>query len=201
MADEPEPIEVQVSNYDELIRHLYNVALQHRESFEGMAVSHSGGASIFVEVQEKGQKQRYVFSNPNPNSMRSFWLSLRDSGYLQGAIILHEDIIRDVNALLARRRLEKESAEATQDEQKRQAEIVAIKERRESRRWWVSLLVQSVIAIAAAVVTAVLADYYSSRILSGKVNELEKDVSSLKASVQAGRSGASLPNTKPASTP
>jgi hypothetical protein len=116
MGQGPEPIEVPVKNYDELVGKLYEIAIKYRNSFDGMAVGHDAGADIFVAVLDKGQKQRYVFTNPNPGSMRSLWLLLNGSGYLEDSLILHEGIIRDVSEHLERRRLEAERARAAEVE-------------------------------------------------------------------------------------
>jgi hypothetical protein len=202
MGQEPEPIEVPIKDYDDLVGKLYEIAVKYRDSFDGMAVCHDAGAEIFAAVQDdKGQRQRYVFTNPNPSSMRSLWRSLDGSGYLEGSLILHEGIIRDVNEYLERRRLEKESAKAAEDERRRLATTESAKDRREGRRWWASLLVQSGVAIAAAIITAVLADYYSSRSLSGRVNDVERDVASLKATTQPAPLAGAGPASRPASRP
>lgn len=197
MSNEAEPIEIQISNYGELLEKLYEIAIKYRESFEGMAVSHDAGADIFVAVQDNGRRQRYVFRNPNPASMQSFWQSLSNNGYLNGSIILHEYIIRDVNGFLEKRQSDQEQAKAAEAERQRQEAAGMTKERRESRRWWTALLLQSGVAIAAAVITAILADYYSSRSLGSKVNSLEKDVASLKASMQAAFPTAADPTSQP----
>ncbi len=201
MSNEAEPIEVQVSDYAELLEKLYEIAIKYRESFDGMAVYHDAGADIFVAVQDKGRRQRYLFRNPNPASMQSFWRSLDHGGYLNGGCILHEDIIRDMNHELRKHQLEQERQKAAEAEQQHQAAVAIAKEQRRSRRWWTALLVQSAVAILAAVITAILADYYSSRLLGSKVDSLEKDVASLKAAMQTALPAAADPTSQPQSEP
>ena len=184
MGEEPKAIEVPVKDSKELVAKLYEIAINYRDSFNGMAsVGSRAGAEIFVAVQDKGQRQRYLFTNPNPDSMRSLWLSLRDGGYLQGVIILHEKIIQDENDRRQREKTEKS------------------KERREWRWRWTSLLLPCGVAIAAAVISVMLADYYSSRSLSHRVNELEKDVAALKVATQAAPIADAGPASRPASRP
>ena len=177
MSEEAKVIEVPVEGFDELVAELYRIATRYRDSFDGTAIAGGdAGGEIFVVVQ-KGRK-RYVFKNPNPSSMRGLCRLLRDRQYLDGGIILHEKIIQEENERRQREKTEKS------------------KERREWRWRWTSLLLPCGVAIAAAVISVMLADYYSSRSLSGRVNQLEKKAAT-QAAPAAGAGLASRPASRP----
>ena len=111
MSETPDDKPIMVSSADELVGQLFRLAVQYRDTFHGVAVLFDGGGEVQVEVNVDGSPKTFQFVSKNPISMISFIRTMEGRGYLHEALILHEEIIRQVNESLEKERIRRESSQ------------------------------------------------------------------------------------------
>lgn len=176
MADNEHVEEITVSDFHELRQNLYAIAVRHRETFEGMAVSVDGGADIFVRASEDGVPFRYVFRNPNPNSMASFHRQLLGAGYLNGRLILHEDIISDVEQEEQLHQEAAREAMAAMHRYKAEKHKEARVQKTAELKWWAAFLIPLSISTILGVITILTSVYLVPSGQDQKIRSLEQRI-------------------------